>query len=340
MVGAELTYITLSQWLIIVYQVFGGCCTNVFVLETLFKNNKSDYSLTTIITFSQFLFVSILSYFPNADFKQSNLRSLYLKPTQIPIKNWLVLVAMFFTTSILNNAVSKFNITIPVHIIFRSSGTVVTVLVGRMFGKKRYNRDQIISVVIISFGILIANLPLAISETSYHHFKVNYDFVIGLSILLSTSILGAFMGLYNELLFKKYGTYWQESLFYTHFLALPLFLFVSPIVIKEFNIIWYDKNYITPEIKISQQFINLLLNVGSQYFCITGVNILASKTTALTVTVVLVVRKFISLIMSVLWFGNELTISGLVGAMTVLSGALYYSYATNKKNKEDNIKLE
>ncbi|KAK6205136.1 UAA transporter [Scheffersomyces amazonensis] len=340
MVHTDLTYITLSQWLLIVYQVFGGCCTNVFVLENLFKNNHSEYGLGSIITFSQFLFVSLISYFANTDFKSSNWRYLYLKQTNIPVKKWGILVIMYFTVSILNNQVARFNITIPVHIIFRSCGTVVTMIIGYLFAGKSYNRNQIISGIIITLGILISNIPLAFPETPSHKIIINYEFLMGISILLFATILSAFMGLFNESLFKAYGTYWQESLFYTHFLALPLFLFISPLLLQEFKVIWNDDHYISQDIPISNQFISLLVNVGTQYLCIRGVNILASKTSALTVTVALIVRKFISLLLSVLLFDNKVSTSGYIGSIFVLGGAFYYSVSTNKKNKQQTIKRE
>jgi UDP-xylose/UDP-N-acetylglucosamine transporter B4 len=54
------------------------------------------------------------------------------------------------------------------------------------------------------------------------------------------------------------------------------------------------------------------------------VNVLAAQTTALTVTIVLNIRKLVSLLGSIWLFGNELPLGVLVGAIVVFSaGALY-----------------
>ena len=58
---------------------FGGCCTNVFVLENLLSNNDSEYSLGTLITFCQFLTTTILSIPINSKG--------FIKP-KVPIEKW------------------------------------------------------------------------------------------------------------------------------------------------------------------------------------------------------------------------------------------------------------
>ena len=46
----------------------------------------------------------------------------------------------------------------------------------------------------------------------------------GLTILLVAQTLSAYMGAYIEDTYTAYGASWTENLFYSHFLALPLFL--------------------------------------------------------------------------------------------------------------------
>lgn len=62
------------------------------------------------------------------------------------------------------------------------------------------------------------------------------------------------------------------------------------------------------------------MNVSTQYLCSKGVNMLAGNTSALTVTVVLLVRKFISLILSVVWYGNSMSSQKMIGAISVFGG--------------------
>ncbi len=68
----------------------------------------------------------------------------------------------------------------------------------------------------------------------------------------------------------------------------------------------------------------LVVNALTQYACIRGVNKLAARTSALTVTIVLNIRKLVSLLLSIWLFGNRLPAGVLLGAAVVFaSGALY-----------------
>ena len=80
----------------------------------------------------------------------------------------------------------------------------------------------------------------------------------------------------------------------------------------------------TITLPIPVRCLTLLLNTITQYACIRGVNLLATRTTALGVSIVLNVRKLVSLFISILVFGNELPGGVLLGAAIVFgSGALY-----------------
>jgi solute carrier family 35 (UDP-xylose/UDP-N-acetylglucosamine transporter), member B4 len=68
----------------------------------------------------------------------------------------------------------------------------------------------------------------------------------------------------------------------------------------------------------------LLVNALTQYICIRGVYLLAAKSSSLTVTIVLNIRKLVSLLLSIYIFGNSLAAGVLIGAGFVfLGGALY-----------------
>jgi UDP-xylose/UDP-N-acetylglucosamine transporter B4 len=77
-------------------------------------------------------------------------------------------------------------------------------------------------------------------------------------------------------------------------------------------------------IYIPSQLAYLVMNVLTQYACIRGVNLLASAASALTVTIVLNVRKLVSLLLSIWLFGNRLAPGTLIGAFIVFfAGGLY-----------------
>lgn len=85
-------------------------------------------------------------------------------------------------------------------------------------------------------------------------------------------------------------------------------------------------------VKVPSQLVFLATNVLTQYACIRGVNLLAAASSALTVTIVLNIRKLVSLLLSIWLFGNSLNPGTLVGAVIVFgAGALYSLDSRSKK---------
>lgn len=176
-------------------------------------------------------------------------------------------------------------------------------------------------------------------------------FSTGLIILLVAQILSAVMGLYTEETYKIYGPHWRENLFYSHLLSLPLFLPFAGSLTTQFGKLakspplqWHsspesDPGYYGVEIwlptqtlhKIPSQLAYLAANVLTQYACIRGVNLLAAASSALTVTIVLNIRKLVSLLLSIWLFGNQLAPGTLVGAIIVFGAGAMYSLGSKPK---------
>ncbi|KAE8348410.1 UAA transporter family-domain-containing protein [Aspergillus coremiiformis] len=77
---------------------------------------------------------------------------------------------------------------------------------------------------------------------------------------------------------------------------------------------------------IPMQVLYLLVNAFTQYLCIRGVHLLSAKTSSLTVTIVLNIRKLISLLLSIYLFGNDLASGVLIGALVVFVGGALYGF--------------
>jgi UDP-xylose/UDP-N-acetylglucosamine transporter B4 len=149
------------------------------------------------------------------------------------------------------------------------------------------------------------------------------------------------MGLYTEETYKKHGPHWKENLFYSHLLALPLFMPFLPAMRRQFFKLAASEPLVLPwqesysslpaelqtglsKIHIPNQLAYMVTNVLTQYACIRGVNLLASAASALTVTIVLNIRKLVSLLLSIWLFGNRLAPGTLLGAVIVFgAGGMY-----------------
>ncbi|KAI7902551.1 UAA transporter, partial [Cokeromyces recurvatus] len=154
---SALTQMIASEFPLILSLIFGGCCSNVFALEVLVTDAPTSGQL---ITFGQFLFVSLEGLRHQLTWGRFGPK---LKPTIVPIRKWLFLVIMFFIVSLLNNLALGYNISVPLHIIFRSGGLIVNMILGALILKKKYSLGQILGVLFVTAGVIWATLDNASS---------------------------------------------------------------------------------------------------------------------------------------------------------------------------------
>ncbi|KAI3393824.1 hypothetical protein diail_3600 [Diaporthe ilicicola] len=338
---------TIPQWLTVgamLLLIFGGCCSNVFALEAIIQVEPAS---GTLLTFVQFLFVAVTGYISQLDETRP---PFFLRPNKVPIRRWLINIVLFFSINTLNNHAFSYDISVPVHIILRSGGSITTMIAGSIWGKK-YSRIQFTAVMLLTVGVITAAWSDAQTKgTTEEKAGSTQSFNTGLAILFAAQVASAIMGLYTEDTYRKYGPQWKENLFYSHLLSLPLFIPFMPSMWRQYNklassaplplpiasIFGFEK---LPDglqrgidrIYIPSQLFYLAMNVLTQYACIRGVNLLAAASTALTVTIVLNIRKLVSLLLSIWLFGNKLATGTLLGACIVFFAGGLYSLDSGKK---------
>uniref|UniRef100_UPI00398E5C9F UDP-xylose and UDP-N-acetylglucosamine transporter isoform X2 n=1 Tax=Pristiophorus japonicus TaxID=55135 RepID=UPI00398E5C9F len=211
------------------------------------------------------------------------------KPRAIPLSNYFIMVSMFFVVSVVNNYALNFNIPMPLHMIFRSAS-------------HRSTSDD---------------------DSSYAFAQ----WLIGIGMLSFALFMSARMGLFQETLYKQYGKHSKEALFYNHFLPLPAFLLFASDIYNHGILFSQSKQMEIPLLgkPIPIMWFYLMMNVLTQYVCIRGVFILTTECTSLTVTLVVTLRKFISLIFSIVYFKNPFTFWHWVGTSVVFVGTLTYA---------------
>lgn len=294
----------------------------------------------TLLTFVQFTFVAITSYISQFDIKRP---PFFLQPNKVPIRRWMINIVLFFTINVLNNHAFSYDISVPVHIILRSGGSITTMVAGFLFGK-RFSRTQVVSVLLLTIGVVVAAWYDAQSKDKMAVTSQGLPpFSTGLAILFVAQILSAIMGLYTEDTYREYGPHWKENLFYSHLLSLPLFIPFIPAMKTQFLRLANSPPLALPSIQsraladlapelqkgltgiyIPSQLAFLVVNVLTQYACIRGVNLAAANASALTVTILLNVRKLVSLLLSIWLFGNRLAPGTLIGAIIVfVAGGMY-----------------
>nr|OQO17660.1 hypothetical protein B0A51_15889 [Rachicladosporium sp. CCFEE 5018] len=319
----------------IVGLIFGGCCSNVFALEAIVRSEPGSGLL---ITFLQFLFTTLASSPSQLDLHNGGMK---LSKPSVPISRWAYIAALFFSINMLNNWAFAFSISVPVHIILRSFGSVTTMIAGFVRGK-RYSRLQVASVALLTVGVVVS--AWADSESKGKSMTIETqtstsEFTTGLSILMLAQLLSAYMGAYVEDTYASYGASWTENLFYSHFLSLPFFLPLSgpmrrqwsrlastPALDRDVKTWPSSTNPVLADLLSTapRGLVFLLINATTQLACISGVNLLSAKSSAVTVTIVLNIRKLVSFMLSTWLFGHELSTKMLLGSTLVFgSGALY-----------------
>lgn len=357
----------------------------------------------SLITFSQYFLISFIGLFKFLEFVPYP----RLKPRRIPITAYLVQVFLFYIISVLNNAAFAYKIPMPVHIIFRSGGLVVSMLMGWiLLGRRlspshtypvveesnrtkfRYQRGQVLAVFLVTVGILLTTVSASKPSSSNHKGAANSaghtrDYAMGIFLLTLALFLGAFLGIAQDRMYAKYGRTqskpaseassrskepqsdiqpWQESMFYLHFLGMPMFFsmrhdLTSTILSTRFgpqtqiilphalqrllhsgflpfnNLVTDDRVFL----QFPSVYLPLFLNAFTQLVCVAGVHRLASRISSLAVTLTLVVRKALSMVISVVLFGDQLSMDWAhkvmlwAGACLVFAGTILYTTTSTKK---------
>uniref|UniRef100_A0A8B9L5N9 Solute carrier family 35 member B4 n=1 Tax=Astyanax mexicanus TaxID=7994 RepID=A0A8B9L5N9_ASTMX len=267
--------------------VFAGCCSNVVFLELLVRKFPG---CGNIVTFAQFAFIALEGFVFQTNFGR--------KKPAIPISNYVIMVTMFFTVSVINNYALNFNIAMPLHMIFRSGSLIANMILGIIILKKRYSASKYLSIVLVSIGIFICTIMSA-KQVSAQKGSTEEDgvyaflqWLVGICMLTFALLMSARMGIFQETLYKQYGKHSKEALFYNHCLPLPGFLLLSTNIYN--HAVFFSQS--TPvEIPVIGQhvpvmWVYLLMNVITQYVCIRGVFILTTECTSLTVTLVVTLQ--------------------------------------------------
>jgi len=216
--------------------------------------------------------------------------------------------------------------------------------------------------------------PTSPTTTTTSATQSPHHFFTGVLVLFAAQLISACMGIFVESTYATYGRHWRETLFYSHFLGCFFSLAFLPALSSQLtrlssgpvttigvptllsNILpmrlfptffGADASASTStsggaaSLHVPTSLLLLLLNALTQVVCISGVNQLSAHTTAVTVTVVLNIRKLVSFLLSCIIFGNP--VDGLMGVGAVIvfaSGALYGWDSGRRKGVEGGVAKE
>ncbi|XP_037725078.1 UDP-xylose and UDP-N-acetylglucosamine transporter [Drosophila subpulchrella] len=316
--------------------VFLGCCSGVVFLELLVK---LDPGAGNLITAAQFAFIALEGFVFTSRFG--------LAKRVISLRDYALLVAMFFLTSVCNNYVFEFNVPMTLHMIIRGGSLISNMCLGTLILKRSYRLSQYISVVMISVGIFICTYfsspDLGAKEDLDSTANTDiFWWLVGVLLLVLALFVSSYMGVTQELLYRRHGKCAREALYYTHLLPLPAFLLMQDNIRTHWLLAYAGEFYQLPLLGVAVPLILLYLlgNVLAQHLCISSVYTLTTECSSLTVTLILTLRKFISLVFSIIYFRNPFTLYHWLGTVLVFVGTLMFADVIRVPKRTQAVKQE
>lgn len=126
---------------------------------------RLTYIIGLLITVSQFL---LAAFFSLPTQLKTTVTPWRLKTPSIPFAHLSLMALMFFVVNMLNNWAFAFQISVPMHIILRSFGSVTTLTVGRLCGK-RYSPLQFAAVASLTVGVVVSAWADARAKVGISH---------------------------------------------------------------------------------------------------------------------------------------------------------------------------
>lgn len=331
-----------------VAMVFGGCMSAIFSLEFVLKGDPQSGNLLTFTAVVAVLVQSIPSRIVPG--------SLRPKPLVAPLVSHLQFDLLWVSMSILANYAFAYNISVPIFTLIRSCNIVASVLLGWLCFCERYSWQQLLCVCAVSVGVFLASagewktLGSAGSGkgcADCHDVGSNAEnsssadgplWAIGISMLVIVQLIQGFLGhiqarfytIYKDLASKHELS--DEYLFTAHIAALLPFLWLWEDLAAAARAALASDPVPLPLLSfIPSRVAWLFLNNVSQVICLKGVFRASAVLSPLTLTVLLSVRKFFSVGLSICWFGNPWTHWHSVATVLIFGGAFVYSQVRSAK---------
>ena len=157
-------------------------------VEIRLASSRRDLTIPKglLITFVQFVVTALITWPTYFSFRHP---PSFLKRRRIPMNRLILSALMFFTVNMLNNFAFGYNISVPVHIILRSGGSVMTMLVGYVWGK-RYTGIQSESLLVTArkyvvyteptsvFSVAMLTAGIGVAAMADAQAKVGIDFLL------------------------------------------------------------------------------------------------------------------------------------------------------------------
>eukprot|EP00928_Gymnodinium_smaydae_P034182 TRINITY_DN24293_c0_g1_i1.p1 TRINITY_DN24293_c0_g1~~TRINITY_DN24293_c0_g1_i1.p1 ORF type:complete len:385 (-),score=82.89 TRINITY_DN24293_c0_g1_i1:71-1099(-) len=330
--------------------VFGGCMCAIVSMEYVLKGDPNSGNLLTLSAVLMVLLQSIPGRFQPG--------TLSLKPLAAPVASHAQFALLWVSMSVLANYAFAYKISVAIFTLVRSCNIIATVLLGYLIFGQRFSLQQLLCVGAVSAGVFLASMgeaqtlsargtsagastcdgcapstPAAADAATEVGSELG-TWAIGIGMLAFVQLLQGFLGHVQAGFYRTFrdlaprNDLCDEYLFTSHVVALvPLFFLKEDIMAATRAAFASEPVPLPLPFPVPSRLVWLLVNNVSQTICLKGVFRSSAALSPLTLTIVLSVRKFLSVVVSILLFSNPWTPLHSIATVLIFGGAFAYSQA-------------
>lgn len=314
-------------------------CTSCVPFELL---NKADRGCSDLILFAQYVY-AFCEVLACGDVRK------FLSHRQMPLRCHLYTLVFERARNTLYNMAVNMALPMPVYLVLKNSGLVVSMFLGATVQGRKYTSIQVLGVFGITVGVISACFACkpAPKENSAELELDTPTFMFATCLMVGGVVVTAFMNVVQESSFNTHGKHYQETVFYANMVGLPLFLFNANGMmshVRTWNSTWGALPLPAPlNVQVPYLWLLLFVNIASQSVmkmsCLKLTGLAGSVPNVVTVTVF----RFVSLVLSAcvmnsppfppptFWIGGVLVLSGTLGY--ALAGASSAKKGSRKSKK-------
>jgi UDP-xylose/UDP-N-acetylglucosamine transporter B4 len=238
----------------------------------------------------------------------------------IPMRSHVLMGLLFFASSTLNNVVFQYGVSVPLHMLVRSASIATTLLLNYVIRRRTCSWRRLWSAALVSVGMLFC--------IDWRHDPdqgLLSGPLMGNALLVVSLFLSSGLGIMQEHNAEQYGNdNALECMFFMHLVAMPLFLVFAPGSIFGFGTNW--PSLTPPALFGNSKTLSMFALNTALHFCCTfsGFQLFNRRGGALSGTLLITLRKGVSLLLSTLLFGTRIGPRHLVGAAALAYGTINY----------------
>lgn len=310
----------------------------IVAMEIVLKGDPKSGNLLTLTAVLMVLFQSI----------PGRLTRSGLKPLAAPLLSHAKFAILWVSMSVLANYAFAYKISVAIFTLIRSCNIIATVLLGFLVFSQRFSLEQLACVCAVTIGIFLASMgelktlkdcgsgqcQAEPSEAMDSAVDVG-TWLIGIGMLAFVQLLQGFLGHVQSTYYRIYkdlapkNELCDEFLFTSHVIALLPLFFLKDDIMAAAESAWLSEPL--PLVPVPPRVAWLLVNNVSQIICLKGVFRTSATVSPLALTIILSVRKFLSVVVSIMLFSNPWTIQHSFATVLIFGGAFAYSQAPDVK---------